>query len=165
VAPIKENDKSFFDSIEDSKDSDFDIKEKWEVEPEPEENFFHEEEHVLENVPAEKLYKTIRPDQGIDPAKVWIRFESEQYSIMKGGIKDLTESVNLNQRFMFTKDLFDGNPDLLKHALKSIDECGSFVEAIHLLNERYVGELSWDKDSEVVDEFLHLIFRKFDVRD
>ncbi|MCL6258646.1 hypothetical protein M3O96_06085 [Aquiflexum sp. TKW24L] len=161
---VKENDRSFFDTLEESKESEFEIKERSSLTIESEESYLHEEEHILENIPTEKLFKTIRPDQGIDPAKIWTRFESEQYSIMKGSIKELSESVGLNQRFMFTKDLFDGNPDLLKHALKSIDECGSFVEAIHLLNERYVGELNWNKESEVVDEFLQLVFRKFDSR-
>lgn len=156
----KINDSSFFDTLEDVKESEFESKSNTEIE----DHNWQEEEHVLENIPSQKLFKTIRPDQGIDPAKVWARFETEEYSIMKGSIKELSESVGLNQRFMFTKDLFDGNPDLLKHALKSIDECNSFVEAIQLLNERYVGELGWNKDSEAVDEFLQLVFRKFDVR-
>jgi hypothetical protein len=164
IPALKETDTSFFDTLEESKDSEFEIQEDSGLKAEFEESLLQEEEHVLENIPTEKLFKTIRPDQGIDPAKVWVRFENEQYSIMKGSIKELSESIGLNQRFMFTKDLFEGNPDLLKHALKSIDECGSFVEAIHLLNERYVGELGWNKDSDVVDEFLQLIFRKFDVR-
>lgn len=101
----------------------------------------------------------------IDPLQAWAKFETEEYSIMKGTIKELSESVGLNQRFMFTKELFDGNPDLMKHALKSIDHCGSFVEAINLINERFVGELNWDKNSDVVIEFLQLVFRKFDQKD
>lgn len=156
----KISDSSFFDTLEDVKESEFESKSNTEIEDQN----WQEEEHILENIPSQKLFRTIRPDQGIDPAMVWARFEAEEYSIMKGSIKELSESVGLNQRFMFTKDLFDGNPDLLKHALKSIDECNSFVEAIHLLNERYVGELGWNKDSEAVDEFLQLVFRKFDVR-
>ncbi|MCS4433940.1 hypothetical protein [Aquiflexum gelatinilyticum] len=164
IPALKEADASYFDSLEEIKDSEFEIREDSGLKEEFEESLLQEEEQVLENIPTEKLFKTIRPDQGIDPSKVWARFENEQYSIMKGSIKELSESIGLNQRFMFTKDLFDGNPDLLKHALKSIDECESFVEAIHLLNERYVGELGWNKDSDVVDEFLQLIFRKFDVR-
>lgn len=165
IVPIEKiNENSFFDSLEDIKESEFESKDIPDLKSEPEENNQHEEDHFLKNIPTRKLFKTIRPDQGIDPAKAWARFESEQYSIMKGSINELSESIGLNQRFMFTKDLFDGNPDLLKHALKSIDECGSFVEAIHLLNERYVGELDWDKDSESVDEFLQLVFRKFDIR-
>jgi hypothetical protein len=62
---------------------------------------------------------------------------------------------------MFSKALFEGNSDLLKHALKSIDESGSFANAIELINRRYLNELSWKDNPEVMDEFLLLVFRKF----
>ncbi len=100
--------------------------------------------------------------KAIDPLEAWSRFESEQYSIMKGSINSLTDSIGINQRFMFTKELFGGNPDLLRHALKSLDECESFVEAIQLINQRYVADLGWDKNDEAVVELLQLVFRKFD---
>jgi hypothetical protein len=109
-------------------------------------------------------YKTVDVEKALDPLQVWSKFEAEEYSIMKGTIKDLTESIGINQKFMFTKSLFDGNPDLLSHALKSIDQCESFADAIELLNHRYVGELNWNKDSEEVNELLQMIFRKFDQR-
>jgi hypothetical protein len=34
-----------------------------------------------------------------------------------------------------------------------------------LINDRFVGTLKWDKNSEVVNEFLQLVFRKFDQKD
>jgi hypothetical protein len=121
-------------------------------------------EEDLKDLPLERKFKPVATENGIDAIETWKRLENEQYSVMKGTIKDLSESVGLNQRFMFTKELFDGNPDLLKHALRSIDECRTFVEAIDLLNERYVGELGWNKNSEIVEEFVQLIFRKFEER-
>lgn len=131
-------------------------------EPEMEDGVLVEDD--LKDLPSERKFKPVNIENRIDPLEAWNRLENEQYSVMKGTIKDLAESVGLNQRFMFTKELFDGNPDLLKHALRSIDECKTFVEAIELLNERYVGELGWNKNSEIVDEFVQLIFRKFDSR-
>ncbi|MFD2203922.1 hypothetical protein [Shivajiella indica] len=103
-------------------------------------------------------------EKAIDPGQIWEKFESEGYAIMKGTIKDLTESVGINQRIMFTKALFDGNPDLLQNALKSINSCSNFSESVQLLNNRFVEELKWDKNSEVVKEFLQLVYRKFDVK-
>ena len=100
--------------------------------------------------------------KAIDPALAWAKFESEEYSYMKGSVGRLSESVALNQKFMFTKVLFDGNHDLMMHALKSVDDYDNFVDAIEFLNHHYVAELDWDIDSDEVAEFLHLIFRKFD---
>ncbi|AWW30655.1 hypothetical protein DN752_11250 [Echinicola strongylocentroti] len=101
-------------------------------------------------------------EKDIDPALAWAKFEAEQSGILKGPITSMDDGLAINQRFMFTKKLFDGNPDLMGHAFKSIDECDSFVEAIDLVNDRYVDELNWDKESDEVNEFLHLIYRKFD---
>ncbi|UCS94270.1 hypothetical protein KZP23_04350 [Echinicola marina] len=112
---------------------------------------------------SERKEVTVGAAEGnIDPALAWAKFESEQSGLLKGPIDSLEDGVAINQRFMFTKKLFDGNPDLMGHAFKSIDQCDSFVEAIDLVNARYLTELSWDKESEEVHEFLHLIYRKFD---
>ncbi len=108
-----------------------------------------------------------RPKAGsasnLNSSRIKSRFATESYRGMKGVIGELSESLAINQRFMFTKELFDGNADLLRHALKSIDQCNSFDEALDLINERYVEELGWQIDAEPVQEFLLLVFRKFEV--
>ncbi len=98
----------------------------------------------------------------LDAQRIKAKFERESYRGMKGMIGELSESLAINQRIMFSKELFEGNADLLKHALKSIDEAGSFSAAIDLLNNRFVSELNWETDSEVLEEFLILVYRKFD---
>jgi hypothetical protein len=97
----------------------------------------------------------------LNAAKLRSHFASESYRGMRGITGELSESLALNQRFMFTKELFDGNADLLRHALKSIDEAGSFEAAVDLINNRYVAELGWDTNSDVVREFMQLVYRKF----
>lgn len=97
----------------------------------------------------------------LDAKALKSKFATESYKGMKGAIGELSESLAINQRFMFTKELFDGNADLLRHALKSIDSSHSFDEAINLVNTRYVEELGWDTNSEEVHEFLQLIYRRF----
>jgi len=97
----------------------------------------------------------------LDAASLRSRFEKESYRGMKGVFGELSENLAINQRIMFSKVLFEGNSDLLKHALKSIDESGSFSNAIDLINKRYLNKLSWNDNPEVMDEFLLLVFRKF----
>lgn len=112
--------------------------------------------------PSQKPSTPYGTEKAIDPALAWASFEAEQSGLLKGPIDSLDQGVAINQRFMFTKKLFDGNPDLMGHAFKSIDQCDSFVEAVQLINERYVSRLAWDTDSDEVHEFLHLVYRKFD---
>jgi hypothetical protein len=99
--------------------------------------------------------------KGLDAAYLKTLFATESYKGMKGILGELAESLALNQRFMFTKELFDGNADLLRHALKSIDELNTFEDAVDLINARFVGELGWDIESEEVREFMQQVYRKF----
>ncbi|RIW16167.1 hypothetical protein D0X99_07300 [Algoriphagus lacus] len=114
-------------------------------------------------VEAPPVMKNTASSAGVqlNPAKLKAQFATESYRGMKGIIGELSESLALNQRFMFTKELFDGNADLLRHALKSIDECKNFEGAVELINSRFVSELSWETDSDAVREFLQLVYRKF----
>jgi len=129
------------------------------------EEIFEEEEIIIDSEPLNIIQKpksaSYSFSKRIDPSKSWEKFESENYNIMKGEAKELFENLGLNHRFMFTKDLFGGNPDLLKSALKGIENCSSFTEAVELLNERFVEELEWNLNSDAVEEFLQIIFRKF----
>lgn len=104
---------------------------------------------------------TIVPGK-LNANRIKAKFEREFYRGMKGMIGNLSESLAINQRIMFSKELFEGNADLLKFALKSIDDAESFTAAIDLLNFRFVEDLNWDTNSEVVEEFLVLVYRKFD---
>lgn len=115
---------------------------------------------VVESIPVLKNSVASSSAQ-LDANKLKTHFASESYRGMKGIFGELSESLALNQRFMFTKELFDGNADLLKHALKSIDEVGSFNSAVDLINSRYVSELDWDTNSDAVREFMQLVYRKY----
>lgn len=90
------------------------------------------------------------------------KFETESYVGMKSVVGNLSEGLAINQRFMFTRELFDGNSDLLMHALKQIDASGDFSSAVRLIQDRYASELSWEMESEPVQEFLQLVYRRFD---
>lgn len=111
----------------------------------------------------EETAKSIRAENNaIDPALAWERFEQDEYGFVRGSVRKLTEDIGINQRFMFTRKLFSGNPELLNDALAKLDSSESFFDAVELLNQRFLPELQWDIDSEEVHEFLFLIFSKFE---
>lgn len=119
-------------------------------------------EAELKESPAPVTSSFSSNGSGLNANALKSKFATESYPGMKGVIGELSDSLAINQRFMFTKELFDGNSDLLTHALKSIDECHNFNEAIQLVNARYVNELHWETETEPVQEFLLLVYRKFD---
>lgn len=142
---------SFFEQIEEKTTSS---------QKEVSESVVVEKEQVQTAVETPPI-KSFNTSGELDSKGLKAKFAAETYKGMKGPIGELSESLAINQRFMFTKVLFDGNADLLRHALKSIDGSQSFDEAINLINTRYVSELGWDTDSEAVHEFLQLTYRRF----
>ena len=146
---------SFFDDVVDKENEDVSrdeplIKEQEEAKEENRASLFTSESKGLGGA------------NDLDAAQLKARFESEDYKGAKGVIVDLSESLALNQRFMFTKELFEGNSDLMMHSLNSIDQSGTFERAIELINARYLVELNWNLESEAVQEFLQLVYRRFD---
>ncbi|NVK50426.1 MAG: hypothetical protein HWE09_11695 [Cyclobacteriaceae bacterium] len=144
---------------EENKDSFFDEIETEATPEEPEKETFPEESPMPEPPKAAPVSSTSTGK--LDPNRVKSRFEAESYKGMKGLIGELSESLAINQRFMFRKELFEGNDDLLTHALKTLDACKSFEEAIDVINVRYLTELGWDESSDPVEEFLHVVYRRF----
>jgi hypothetical protein len=131
---------------------------------EVEEELIEELEESIPTPQPEKrslIASTPATGKGLDAAHLKALFATETYKGMKGILGELAESLALNQRFMFTKELFDDNADLLRHALKSIDELNTFEDAVDLINARFVGELGWDIESEEVREFMQQVYRKF----
>lgn len=148
---VEAADGSFFDSVE---------KEETTAAAAPEVKEQVVEREIVTAVVEEKI--TVTSNGGkLNASSLKAQFASESYRGMKGIIGELSESLALNQRFMFTKELFDGNADLLRHALKSIDEAGSFESAVELINTRFLSELGWETASDPVQEFLQLVYRKY----
>jgi hypothetical protein len=58
---------------------------------------------------------------------------------------DFSKSLNLNQRFMFQRDLFKGNAEGMNKALTQLNLCQRLREALDYLNENYT--IQWDSES------------------
>ena len=78
-------------------------------------------------------------------------------------IESLSKIMTINQKFMFTNELFNGNREEFIKALDAFDACTNYDEAEGLLSTKYVNIYNWDLDSEQVGEFLELIARRFGV--
>lgn len=73
-------------------------------------------------------------------------------------ISDLKNRLTINQKFMFTKMLFNGDFDLFNNAITQIDTLKSLDEATSYLDAHYS---TWDKETEEYEEFMELIVNRF----
>lgn len=76
--------------------------------------------------------------------------------------KGLYQSLNLNERFLFAKELFLDNQETLKLVSEKIKEFDSYDEAKLYLLENYASENDWFEKEEIESQFLNKISYLFD---
>ena len=76
-------------------------------------------------------------------------------------IEGITGAISLNQRFLFTNNLFGGNIQAFSHALEELELCKDFSEAKELILKKYVPRYMWDITGAEAEEFIDIIKRRF----
>jgi len=74
-------------------------------------------------------------------------------------IKSLAEAIGINDKFLFIREIFNGNRQVYEEAISKIDNAVSFSDAKAILLS-YTGESG---DNEVVKQLLDLVKRKLPV--
>jgi len=73
-------------------------------------------------------------------------------------ISRIKDNLTINQKFMFTKILFNGDFEIFTQAIDRLDSLDNLKQALNYLDQNYS---EWDKESEEYEEFLELIEKRF----
>lgn len=76
-------------------------------------------------------------------------------------LSNLKNNININQRYMFVNDLFEGNDKDYEVAMDEVEACDSFDSSVELLVQNYSKKYAWDMNSDEVKELLKVIFKRF----
>jgi hypothetical protein len=71
-------------------------------------------------------------------------------------ITDLTKSIGINDKFLYTKELFGGNAELYKNTIKALNEFTDINNALIYVQENF----HWDENNEAASQLLELVRRK-----
>lgn len=74
---------------------------------------------------------------------------------------EILKSISVSNRYMFIRDLFKDNKDEFEHCLFELEKQTSFDDSVEFLVQGYAKDNNWDMQSEVVKEFLKVLFRRF----
>ena len=72
--------------------------------------------------------------------------------------RKIKDTLTINQKFMFTKMLFNGDFEIFSQAIERIDTLDSIDQALNYLQSEYP---EWDLDSEEYAEFLMMVEKRF----
>ena len=80
-----------------------------------------------------------------------------QTSLFGSAVEDIRQAISLGDRFLFQRELFAGNGELMQKTLDEINALGSLNEALdYVLNN-----FEWDKESTAVQLFENVLKRRF----
>lgn len=78
--------------------------------------------------------------------------------LAKKKILRLKDNLTINQKFMFTKILFNGDFELFSAAVERLDELDTMSQAKAYLSNNYS---EWNPESEEYQEFMEMVERRF----
>ena len=76
-------------------------------------------------------------------------------------VSDLRYAIGLNEKAVFIKELFRGDKQSFKETLDKLNNAGSYAEAVDYLDSTIKHHYQWDEDSQSVEKFMELIYRRF----
>ena len=129
---------------------------------------------ILDNVETEEAVKeeTITETPVIEPvvepiAEVKIepapapkpapRPVPQQTSLFGTTVEDIRQAISLGDRFLFQRELFAGNGELMQKTLDELNALGSLEEAMDYVADNF----EWDSDSTAVQLFENVLKRRF----
>jgi hypothetical protein len=71
-------------------------------------------------------------------------------------ILDLRNSIGLNEKFLFIKELFKGRPEKYNQCIDTLNQASSLEEALKFIKNNF----SWSEDNDVAEKLINLLKRK-----
>ena len=71
-------------------------------------------------------------------------------------VDDIRQAISLGDRFLYQRELFGQNAELMQKTLTELNALGSFDEAV-----RYISKFGWDTESSTYQQFIVTLHRRF----
>jgi hypothetical protein len=72
-------------------------------------------------------------------------------------VEDIRQAISLGDRFLFQRELFAGNGELMQKTLDELNALDSLEEAMEYVADNF----EWDKESTAVQLFENVLKRRF----
>jgi hypothetical protein len=116
---------------------------------------------MVEPAPIVELEPQAEPEPVVEPAPVVEkpapRPVPQQTSLFGTAVEDIRQAISLGDRFLFQRELFAGNGELMQKTLDELNSLGSLSEAMDYVLDNF----EWDKESTAVQLFENVLKRRF----
>jgi len=73
-----------------------------------------------------------------------------------GSVSNIRQAISLGDRFLFQRELFANNGELMQKTLDDLDACANLDEAL-----QRISSFNWDQESTTYKLFLNVLKRRF----
>ena len=118
-------------------------------------------EPMVEPAPIVELEPQVEPEPIVEPTPVAEkpapRPAPQQTSLFGTTVEDIRQAISLGDRFLFQRELFGGNGELMQKTLDEINDLDSLSEAMEYIADTF----EWDNESTAVKLFENVLKRRF----
>ena len=90
----------------------------------------------------------------VEPVKEEVA--SPKAAIYGKAVDDIRLAISLGDRFLYQRELFSQNAELMQRTLTELNALHSFDEAMH-----YISRFNWDQESNSYQQFIVTLHRRF----
>ena len=110
-------------------------------------------------LPEIKTEPVAEPTQPLYKAKQQLHNATQplQTSLFGTSVEDIRQAISLGDRFLFQRELFAGNGELMQKTLDELNALDSLDEAMEYVADNF----EWDKESTAVQLFENVLKRRF----
>ena len=90
------------------------------------------------------------------PAPVKEEVVSPKAAVYGKAVSDIRQAISLGDRFLYQRELFGQNAELMQRTLTELNALGSFDEAV-----AYINRFGWDTESSTYQQFIVTLHRRF----
>lgn len=117
---------------------------------------------AIEQPTPQPVIEEVKDIESIQEPKVEIQVEKEEEvapkaSIYGKAVTDIRQAISIGDRFLYQRELFAQNAELMQRTLNELDQLHSFAEAMDYLNMRF----QWDQESNTYQQFIVTLHRRF----
>lgn len=76
-------------------------------------------------------------------------------------LTDLKKSIGINEKFVFVKELFEGDHQLFNNSIEKLNSFSAYEQARRHLFEELAGQMNWNMESKAFHELSDLVKRRF----
>ena len=83
--------------------------------------------------------------------------QTAQSGLTGAPVADIRQAISLGDRFLFQRELFGGNGELMQKTLETLNALSSLQEAVDYTGKHF----NWDKESTAAELFMNVLRRRF----